>query len=264
MRIVCWSRMEAVDWSRMDAVDWSTFNPGRASGNITSVSASIPCTSGSDLRLLKKCSGRAAAGARTRWMSWLSCERRSVSPWRLTISWISLDEQRRTNSPSSWAALAWGIPNTPASPSSHARICRSTLHLISSLHPSHNACKIFPRSFRYIRSAKLSETTANTTSTNIQIENVGPRISTPLAFCLSNCSALLLRRNTLLTVYPQRDQHSSCDGSRRGVAFLLRPYKSRRKDLRTATSTLGQEPETSRPGRVQWWRLRQAFPQVLA
>src|SRR5437870_9933385 len=75
-------------------------------------------------------------------MSWLSCERRSVSPWRLTISWISLDEQRRTNSPSSWAALAWGIPNTPASPSSHARICRSTLHLISSLHPMHHACKI--------------------------------------------------------------------------------------------------------------------------
>src|SRR5947209_5824533 len=141
MRIVCWSRMEAVDWSRMDAVDWSTFNPGRASGNITSVSASIPCTSGSDLRLLKKCSGRAAAGARTRWMSWLSCERRSVSPWRLTISWISLDEQRRTNSPSSWAALAWGIPNTPASPSSHARICRSTLRFTSHLHPMHHACK---------------------------------------------------------------------------------------------------------------------------
>src|SRR2546425_1171140 len=74
-------------------------------------------------------------------MSWLSCERRSVSPWRLTIPWISLDEQRRTNSPSSWAALACGIPNTPASPSSHARICRSTLHLISSLHPMHHACK---------------------------------------------------------------------------------------------------------------------------
>src|SRR5947209_14340381 len=127
--------------SRMEAVDWSTFNPGRASGNITSVSASIPCTSWSDLRSLRKCSGRGVAGARTRWMSWLSCERRSVSPWRLTIPWISLDEQRRTNSPSSWAALAWGIPNTPASPSSHARICRSTLHLISYLHPMHHACK---------------------------------------------------------------------------------------------------------------------------
>src|SRR3989441_5706519 len=220
----------------MEAVDWSTFNPGRASGNITSVSASIPCTSGSDLRLLKKCSGRALAGARTRWMSWLSCERRSINPWRLTISWISLDEQRRTNSPSSWAALAWGIPNTPASPSSHARICRSALRFISDLHPAHNACKIFPRSFRYIRSAKLSETTANTTSTNIQIENVGPRISTPLAFCLSNCSALLLLRNTWLTVYPQRDQHLSCDGSQRGVAFLRSEERRVGKECRSRWS----------------------------
>src|SRR5437660_1119643 len=110
MRIVCWSRMEAVDWSRMEAVDW----PRSAN------SEGMP----GKLRVKSK-PGTSEA----------------VSTWRLTISWISLDEQRRTNSPSSWAALAWGIPNTPASPSSHARICRSTLRFTSHLHPMHHACK---------------------------------------------------------------------------------------------------------------------------
>src|SRR5437879_6837044 len=75
-------------------------------------------------------------------MSWLSCERMNVSPWRLTTSWIASGEQRRMNSPSSPDALpARGIPSTVTSPSSHARICRSTLRLISHLHPVHHACK---------------------------------------------------------------------------------------------------------------------------
>src|SRR2546426_1388427 len=75
-------------------------------------------------------------------MSWLSCERRSVSPWRLTTSWISFGEQRRMNSPSSSDALpARGTPSRVTSPSSPARICRSTLRLISYLHPMHHPCK---------------------------------------------------------------------------------------------------------------------------
>src|SRR3989442_1561850 len=120
--------------SRMEAVDWSSLSPAGASGSITSVSASIPFTSGSDLRWLRKCSGRAVAGARTKWMSWLSCERRSVNPWRLTTSWIASGEQRRMNSPSSSDTLpAPGIPSRVTSPSSHARICHSILRFIS--HP---------------------------------------------------------------------------------------------------------------------------------
>src|SRR3989442_14711317 len=75
-------------------------------------------------------------------MSWLSCEWMSVNPWRLTTSWISFGEQRRMNSPSSSDALpARGIPSRVTSPSSDARICRSTLRLISYLHPMHHACK---------------------------------------------------------------------------------------------------------------------------
>src|SRR6266849_1559668 len=66
----------------------------------------------------------------------------SVRPWRLTTSWISFDEQRRMNSPSSSDALpARGTPSRVTSPSSPARICRSTLRLISYLHPMHHACK---------------------------------------------------------------------------------------------------------------------------
>src|SRR3989441_8725812 len=91
---------------------------------------------------VKRCSGWALAGARTKWMSWLSCEWMSVNPWRLTTSWISFGEQRRMNSPSSSDALpARGIPSRVTSPSSDARICRSTLRLISYLHPMHHACK---------------------------------------------------------------------------------------------------------------------------
>src|SRR2546425_333820 len=75
-------------------------------------------------------------------MSWLPCERMSVNPWRLTISWIASGEQRRMNSPSSSDALpARGIPSRVTSPSSHARIRRSTLRLISYLHPMHHACQ---------------------------------------------------------------------------------------------------------------------------